>query len=323
MQLRLILTIFLTMSIASYDSIGQDIDTGPGFQTLIMNNPALSGSEGNAILRLSYLNYLPGNNINLHSFFVSYDSYFSKLHGGLGIYMSDDYLGGIVNDIKGGLSYSYFLKAGRDLYINAGLSASFYSRGFNFSGAVLPDQIDLYGNISSASAETLTERGRTIFDMGAGFIFIAGNISGGFSIAHLTEPSLYENNISVNKLKRKATVHISGDFSTGNNSKLYLRPLFFSTIQDKFITTSLGIVVEYNHLSVNAITIATNTGNLNLQTGFSITMGTVTAYYNYRFNILSQNFQMPFSLQHQTGLVFSLNYVDKRNGVKTIKIPKL
>ena len=55
----------------------------------------------------------------------------------------------LVNDLRGGLSYSYFLQAGRDLYINAGLSASFFHRGFNFSDAVFPDQIDPMGGISA------------------------------------------------------------------------------------------------------------------------------------------------------------------------------
>ena len=47
-------------------------------------------------------------------------------------YISNDYLGGIVNELRSGLSYTYFLQAGKDLYINAGLSASFFHRGFNY-----------------------------------------------------------------------------------------------------------------------------------------------------------------------------------------------
>ena len=112
-----------------------------------MNNPALSGSEGDGVLRLSYLNFYPGNSYNLHSVYFSYDSYFPVLHGGAGIYLSDDYLGGIINDLRGGLSYAYFLKAGKDLFINAGLSASVFHRGFNFKNAVLPDQIDPLGGV--------------------------------------------------------------------------------------------------------------------------------------------------------------------------------
>ena len=79
----------------------QGILAGPAYQSLLMNNPALSGSEGTGVLRLSYLNYYPGNSYNLHSVYLSYDSYISALHGGAGFYLSEDYMGGIVNDLRG------------------------------------------------------------------------------------------------------------------------------------------------------------------------------------------------------------------------------
>ena len=40
------------------------------------------------------------------------------------------------------------------------------------------------------SGETLVPSGRTVFDIGAGFVIISGNIYGGFSINHLAEPDL-------------------------------------------------------------------------------------------------------------------------------------
>ena len=48
-------------------------ETDPGYQLIIMNNQAFSGSEGNGVLRLSYLNFYHGNNYNLHSVNLSYD----------------------------------------------------------------------------------------------------------------------------------------------------------------------------------------------------------------------------------------------------------
>ncbi len=144
---------------------GQETDSGPGYQMIMMNNPSFAGSEGEVLLRLSYLNYYPGNNYNLHSVYVSYDSYFSSLHGGAGIYISDDYQGGIINDIRGGLSYSYFIQAGKDIFINAGLSGSFYHRGFSFGNALFPDQIDPLAGIMYPTSEALASKGRTVFDI--------------------------------------------------------------------------------------------------------------------------------------------------------------
>jgi hypothetical protein len=62
---------------------------------------------------------------------------------------------------------------------------------------------------------------------------------------------------------------------------------------------------------------------MNFQTGFSLRAGRISIYYNYRFNIVSANKLLPFSLLHQTGLAFSLDNVEKRNLIKTINFPKL
>ena len=147
---------------------------GLNYQMTMISNPAVTGSEANGKIRVAYLNYYPGNSYNLHSVSLSYDSYIPSLHGGAGIYLLDDYLGGIVNNLQGGVSYSYYFRASENLYISAGLSASLYHRGYDFSGAVLPDQIDpLLGAVNS-SGETLTSHGRTVFDLATGFLFISG-----------------------------------------------------------------------------------------------------------------------------------------------------
>jgi type IX secretion system PorP/SprF family membrane protein len=301
----------------------QEIDPGPGYQMIIMSNPAMAGIEGSGILRMSYLNLYPGNNYNLHSVYFSYDSYFPQLHGGAGVYLSDDYLGGIVNDIRGGLSYSYYLQAGKDLFINAGLAASVFHRGFNFEGAVLPDQIDPLGGVSYPSAETLTNSGKTVFDIGAGFLFISGKVFGGLSLNHLTEPDLSADGNYNDKINRKLFIHLAGDIDINKTRLLKIRPLGFLGAQKGYLSGGLGTVFESNYLSVSAIMQGDDEKNVSLQTGFSVTAGKISLYYNYRFSIVSGNNFIPLSLLHQAGVAFSLNNVDKRKTIKTINFPKL
>jgi type IX secretion system PorP/SprF family membrane protein len=315
--------ILLLIIIINIDCLGQGADPGPGYQMLMISNPALSGSEGDGVLRLSYLNFYPGNNYNLHSVYFSYDSYFPDLHGGAGLYLSDDYLGGIVNDLKAGFSYAYFLQAGKDLFINAGLSASIYHRGYDFGSAVLPDQIDPLGGVTIPSSEVFTGKGQNIFDLGAGFLLISGKYFGGFSISHLTEPDLSGTGLPDEKLKRKLLLHLSGDFDILKMNSLKVRPVTLLALQGGFLSAGAGAVLESNYLSVNAIMLGDSGGNMNVQTGFSINTGKLNIFYNYRFNIGSENKLMPFSLLHQTGLAFSLNSVDKKYIIKAIKFPKL
>jgi type IX secretion system PorP/SprF family membrane protein len=290
---------------------------------IMMNNPAFTGSEGELKLRLSYINFYPGNNYNLHSVFASCDSYFPGIHGGAGFYFSDDYLGGIVNDVRGGFSYSYFLQAGENLFINAGLTASFYHRGYSFSKAVLPDQIDPFGSLSLLSAETLTASGRTVFDVGAGFLFTSGKLMGGLAVNHLSEPDISFSGLLNETLKRKLSIHLAGNFKLNGQGSLIARPLTIIEIQEKFLSAGTGAVFETDFFAVNLLLFSSSVNSFDMQTGFSIGTGKLSFSYNYRFNLSSENSMVPFTLIHHTGLVFSLNNVNKRKSIKTINFPKL
>jgi type IX secretion system PorP/SprF family membrane protein len=299
----------------------QETNYGPGYQTIIVNNPAFSGSSLSGIMRLSYMNFYPGNHYNFHSVFLSCDSYFPAIHGGAGFYISNDYLGGIVNDLRGGLSYSYFLQAGRELYINAGLSASVFHRGFNFSDAVLPDQIDAMGRISQISSEILANENSTAFDVGTGFIFIYRKLSGGFAISHLTAPDLNGNGSSKERLKRNFIMHLIADIDLNKADHLEIRPLACIELQGDYFRASAGAVVCNDFISVSSLFLMNNNRNFDIQAGFSLKRDNMAIFYNYRFNIVSGNSLMPFSLLHQIGLNFSLNKVEKRIKFKTINVP--
>jgi type IX secretion system PorP/SprF family membrane protein len=319
---RLPYILFFVFGLSAAGS-GQETAYGPGYQFMIMNNPAFSGAEGNSMLRLSYFNFYPGNHYGLHSFYSSYDSYISGLHGGAGVWLSDDYIGGIVNDLRGGLSYAYFLQAGKDFFINAGLSASVYHRGFNLSNAVLPDQIDPLGGVTLPSSEALSANSRTAFDINAGFLFIYKKFFGGFSVNHLSQPYLSDRGNYADRLLRKVAVQAAYEFSHGDGAELRVKPVGFAEFQGKYLSSGAGFVVESNILSFNALALKDNFKNFNVQTGFSLKAGDFTFFYSYRFNIRRVSSMLPFSLLHQTGLAFSLNNVDKRKTTGTISFPKM
>ncbi|TFG40576.1 MAG: type IX secretion system membrane protein PorP/SprF, partial [Bacteroidia bacterium] len=279
----------------------QETNYGPGYQTMIVNNPAFAGSNMDGTLRLSYLNFYPGNNYNFHSFFLSYDSYFQTLHGGAGFYLTNDYIGGIMNDLRGGMSYSYFLQAGKDLYINAGLSASFFNRGFNYSSAVFPDQIDPMGSVSLPTSQLISNENRTVFDAGTGFIVVYKNLAGGFALTHLTQPDLDGGGSSVERLKLKYLIHLIADFDLKKGTGLKILPLASVELQGKYLCAGAGAVIESNYMSVSSVLLVNNNKNIDVQAGFSIRREKLALFYNYRFNLGSGNSLIPFSVMHQTG----------------------
>ncbi|MGE5420486.1 MAG: PorP/SprF family type IX secretion system membrane protein [Chloroflexota bacterium] len=306
----------------SFVMFSQEADYGHGYRTIMMNNPAFAGATGDGILRLSYLNFYPGNSYDLHSIHASYDSYFEPLHGGAGIWITDDYLGGIINDMRGGVSYAYSLQAGKELFIKAGLSAGFFYRGLNFRGAVLPDMIDPIGGVMFPTGETLVPGSSTAFDAGTGFLFIYRDFVGGFSVNHLFEPDL-SRGAQTERLKRKISANASWNIPMGENRSIALRPSCFLQLQGDYIGAGAGSSLETRPMAISLILMGDNNRNLNIQAGFSVKTGRLGLFYNYRFNMASPNNLIPLSLLHQAGVNFSLNTVDKRNVPGTISLPEL
>lgn len=302
---------------------GQLTNYGPGFQTLMMRNPGAAGSGEEGKLRMSYLSFFPGSGYDFHSAWFSYDSYFEPLHGGAGIYFAGDYSGGIMNDLRGGISYAYFLQAGRDLFINAGLGASFIRRGFSFANAVLPDQINPVTGISGPSYETPGDRAFTALDIAAGLMFSTGIFTGGMSVSHLTAPSLSDSGSEYERIKRELSADLSAAFSFSRNKDMKISPLAVFTYTDDWFTAGTGAVLSGNRFSVNAVFLYCTDDKMDLQAGFSLKSGKLMLWYNYRFNVFSRNAVLPASLLHQTGLSFSLNNVEKRNNIRTIILPEM
>jgi type IX secretion system PorP/SprF family membrane protein len=315
----IVMFVILTLS----PGLGQETAYGPGYQTIMNTNPAFAGSSGDGIMRLSYLNFYPGNSYDLHSFFVSYDTYIPQVHGGGGFFVSNDYIGGILNDVRGGFSYSYHLQAGKDMFVNAGLSASVWHRGFSSRNVVLPDQIDPLGGVSLPTADAIDYSGHTIFDVGAGILFTAGRYLGDLSVNHIARPDLGGYGSDEGRVDRKVTLHFSGTFNLGSKSVLKATPLIFAEAQGGNYIIGAGSTIGWDSFSVNAIVLTNSAEDIDLQTGISFNAGPVYLFYNYCFNALTGNSMLPASLLHQAGLAMSLNNVDKRKIIKTINFPKL
>ena len=302
---------------------GQEFGADLNYQMLMISNPALTGSEGDGKLRMSYLNNYPGNSYNLNFICLSYDGYFPGLHGGAGFFISDNCLGGVLNDLQGGFSYSYYLQAGEDIFISGGLSASFYHRGYNTGSVILPDQIDPLSGVIYPAGEVLPVKGRTKVDISTGFLIMTGRSFGGVAVSHLTEPDLSNTGDVEMKMRRKLFLHFCTEVDLGPGKTLVLQPLTGIEISGNRLSAALATGFRVKYLTISSIFLSDNNKNLDLQPGFSFTLGGITIYYDYRFNLISGSNLFPFSLQHRTGIALSLNNVDKRKTIKTINFPKL
>lgn len=320
---RLLPILFFLLMDQFYPLFCQGIGTATGYQTSVIRNPSFSGSTGDGILRLSYLSLYPGRNFNLHSVSATYDLFMPLVHGGIGFFFSDDYMGGIINDNSGGFAYSYHLKAGRDFFINAGLSASFIHRGINNGNIVLPDQIDPLGGPLLPSSEGGAFKGKTVFDISTGLVLNTGWFTGALAITHLTRPDLTQDENADGSLKRGINVDLFGEFILDEKAGIVLKPLITAETEGEMFMAGAGVVFETTLLSINSVLYTGSTGDLNLNAGFSVFTGKIAIFYNYCINIASGNNLLPASLYHHAGISVSLNNVDKRKVINTINFPKL
>lgn len=302
---------------------GQERGAGLNYHRTLISNPGMTGTAGDGVLRLSYLNLYPGNNFGLHMPSFSYDSYFDGLHGGAAVWLTDELLGGIINDINAGFSYAYHFRAGENVFISAGLSASVCYRGYNFNDAILPNQIDPISGVINPPGETLAAEPGTGLDIGTGFVIMTGELFAGLSVSHLTEPVPGHLKGQGTKIPRNVLIHGGYRFILNENEELSFTPVAKVELSEYFSAVALGSSFEVNKLTLSAIFIGDTEKNLDLQAGFSLNYGMVVFNYNYRINIVSPDAMLPLSVMHQAGVAVRLKIVNKRNSIKTINFPKL
>jgi hypothetical protein len=305
--------------------VGATGQTGidPSVSSMIVGNPGMAGVQGGGKLYFSYKNIYPGNRYNIYNLRAVFDGFFEGIHGGASFFVTNDKMGEIVDDLNTGFSYSYHFRAGDDFYVGAGLSASLFYRGYDFSGAVLPDQIDAVMGVVYPSGEIFVNRNIMRPDISSGVVLMFGNYYAGFSVAHLTQPSISGTDYGETLLRRKLIANFGGEIGLNDDVGLILRPVSAVGLGKELFSATLGASLEIPQLSVNSLLMYHNNDYLDLHLGVTATAGTVTLYYNYLFNILSYNNIFSVALHHQVGLSIGLYSVDKRKSFKTMNFSKI
>ena len=176
---------------------------------------------------------------------------------------------------------------------------------------------------SSLSGESISERGRAVFDIGTGVVVMSGKFHIGLALSHLATPDLAGTGLQKDRVERKLVINLSGTFDINKNLQIVARPVIMAEMQGNDVSGGAGGSLENNSLSLSTVILVNNAKDIDLQAGCSLKKGKFLFFYNYRFNIASGNRMLPVSLLHQTGFAFSLNNVDKRKIIKTINFPKL
>ncbi|MBS0012156.1 MAG: PorP/SprF family type IX secretion system membrane protein [Bacteroidales bacterium] len=318
-----ILNLILCFTLSGYYVEAQDYESLSFYYNPVQANPALAGAEGQGKLRLVYRDYYPGKGLNIHSISCSYDSFLENIHGGYGVYLSENILGGLINDLRGGAAYSYHLRASREIFINAGFMASFIHRSMDAGKLILPDQIDpLLGPVLPGT-EIIASQSRMVFDAGIGFLITYRDYHGGISVNHLFRPDISGRGPEEARLNRRYSLHAGSVFYPWAND-WSLSPGIILNFQNNNATAATGLSLGYKDLSVNILPFFNpRTGLSFVQTGLHVETGRFELGYNYNFIPLGNDALQPFTLSNQVYIAISLNNVEKRDLIKAIKYPKM
>ncbi|MGR3810149.1 PorP/SprF family type IX secretion system membrane protein [Jiulongibacter sp. NS-SX5] len=237
------ITIHLLVLLVSVSVYAQN---DPQFTQYLFNrmylNPGATGiggkTEVNAIYRTQWTGYTGtfdqggGPTTQLLSASIP----FSALKGGLGIYASNDQLGGGSMNREITATYSFHKRIGTNL-LGVGLSAGMYSRILD-GGEFRPRE-------ENDPSIPSTRIGQTQPDFGVGIYLYNPTYQLGLSMKHLNQPTYgFSTETAASPLPR--TLYLNGSLLIGVTYTLDISPMFVIKSDFKTVAPELGALVTYN-----------------------------------------------------------------------------
>ncbi len=249
---------FVLMAFLPAITFAQDPQLTQFYSNPIYTNPAFAGSATNARIVLSARNQYVGLANNYKTGVASFDMNMAELNGGVGLIATTDIAGdGNLTTTTASAVYAYHVQLNRYVSMRAGIEASYYQRGYDFSRFRFGDQIDdRYGFVKSTQ-EPIPTNSINLINFGTGVLFYSNQFFGGVAIHNLTEPnqSFYYPNSSDDsfKLPRRYTVHGGGNIYLTNQrneqERVTLSPNILYMQQRSFNQLNLGMYIKKQALT--------------------------------------------------------------------------
>ncbi|WP_343788474.1 PorP/SprF family type IX secretion system membrane protein, partial [Wandonia haliotis] len=134
-------------------------------------NPALAGTHGCPRFALNYRNQWPAISGNFVTYSASYDQYFDKISGGIGILATHDQQGqNTINATRLSLIYSYHLKVNRKFSLLFGAEATYGQKFLDWNKLTFGDQIDPRRGFIYQTGDERRGGSKGYFDVSAGIV---------------------------------------------------------------------------------------------------------------------------------------------------------
>jgi type IX secretion system PorP/SprF family membrane protein len=319
---------FLAIVLAMVSTIcySQDSQFSQFYANQLYLNPAFAGTSHLAKVSLNYRNQwsqLPGAYITYSG---SFDQYFQKAHGGLGIhFLNDVQSGGDMANTQISVVYAYHLQISHEWFASFGLQTSFVQSRIDWTGLIFPDMIDPLRGPVLNSGQSQPDAGakKAMIDFSTGALIYSPTIFGGFSVSHLTEPgkNIYSDNRS--RLPRKFTVHGGFNLTLNrfNEEPITFSPNILIQRQGTLSQINLGSYARRKNLAIG-LWYRQNLGSM--PDAFIASLGVM--FSNFRF---SYSYDLPISglmaysqMSHEVSMGILFNKIQKAKKFKAMPCPE-
>lgn len=246
--------------------VGQDPVFSQFYNAPLQLNAAFAGNTYTPMIVLNYRNQWPGLGNIYTTYAASYDQYFEKVHGGLGVSLLTDNAGDGTLKTTGLTGYySYRIKIKGDLYVKGGLEAGWTNTALNWSKLQFGDALEALldgttpGGTHVNSVETPAGKlSLNQIRVGAGFLLYNPNYYFGVAFKNINSPDLsflsnsFTNSDQLIEVPVRTSLHAGGQvvLKPGNKNRIgtFLSPNIMWQRQKGFNQINLGA-----YLSVNSV----------------------------------------------------------------------
>lgn len=268
------------------DVMGQDPTFTQFYANPVYLNPAFAGTARCARFNANYRNQWPNLSANYVTYSLSYDQFFEKISGGIGVIATHDQQGsGTINTSMLGLMYSYHLKVSRKSSLIFGARAAWYQKFLDWDKLTFGDMIDPRRGFIYATGDVPRGPTRGFFDASAGMLFFNQYFFGGVSVHHLNIPDESIIKGVKSRLPMRYTAHAGAEIKLGQKSQtlnpVSIMPNVIFQYQQGFMEVNVGTYIKYNMFTAGVwyrnkdafiMTVGLNTNGLRIGYSYDVTI---------------------------------------------------
>jgi type IX secretion system PorP/SprF family membrane protein len=252
-------------------------------------NPALAGSNGCPRIALNYRNQWPSLSGTFVTYSASYDQYFKKMSGGIGVIVTHDQMGkNTINASTLSFIYSYHLKVSRKFSFMFGAKATWNQKFLDWNKLTFGDMIDPRRGFIYQTGDQVRGGSKGFFDVSAGLVGFTKHFYFGLAAYHLNRPneSLI---IGDSKMPMRFVAHAGAEIPLGAQSKYNntasISPSIIYQYQQGFMEFNIGTYIKYGIFQVGfwfrnrdafISTIGINTGMFKIGYSYDVTVSKLT-----------------------------------------------